>query len=177
LLSVDAVHDAYVILEIIALDGLRRWKRSKSDTSKDQVLPVACPDRADYNFSWDYSAVPKPDRERCRRRSQLHTWTTTRSVGGMHNPAPNLYDLRALNPQLMEDLRECLLAQEFFGKTGGAIRCQAVNPHTAGENRPIVCKDMVGKEVNRVSVEEVSVFGSEMLPSAVVEKDGTPEAT
>jgi hypothetical protein len=57
-----------------------------------------------------------------------------------------------------------------FGKTGGAIRCQPINPHTAGENRPIVCKDIVGKEVNRVSVEEASVFGSEMPPSAVYPK-------
>jgi hypothetical protein len=34
---------------------------------------------------------------------------------------------------------------------------------------------MVGIEVNRVSVEEAPVFGSETSSSAVIEKDGTAE--
>jgi len=82
---------------------------------------------------------------------------------------------RALGPEFMEQLRKCLLAKDLFGDTGGTIRCQAVDPHTAHEPRPIVSKDMVGIEVNRVSVEEAPVFGSETSSSAVIEKDGTAE--
>jgi hypothetical protein len=46
LLSGVTVHYAFVILEIIAVDGLRRSNIGQSDTSKHQVLPVACSNRA-----------------------------------------------------------------------------------------------------------------------------------
>jgi protein MpaA len=46
LLSGETVYYAFVILEIIAVDGLRRWNLGQSDTSKHQVLPVACSNRA-----------------------------------------------------------------------------------------------------------------------------------
>jgi hypothetical protein len=91
----------------------------------------------------------------------------------MHDPPTNLYCRCALNPELMKHLRESLLAKNVFGNASGTIRYQAVDSHTAHELRPIVSKDMVGIEVNRVSVEEAPVFGSEKLPSAVVEKNRT----
>jgi hypothetical protein len=75
----------------------------------------------------------------------------------------------------MKHLGKSLLAKNFFGNTGGTIRYQAVNPHTADEPHRIVRKDMVGIEVNWVSVEEAVLFGSEMSSSAIVEKDGTAE--
>ena len=46
LLSGETAHYAFVIIEIIAVDGLRRWNLGQSDTSKHQVLPVACSNRA-----------------------------------------------------------------------------------------------------------------------------------
>jgi hypothetical protein len=93
----------------------------------------------------------------------------------MHDPPPNLDCLRALSPEFMEHLWKCLLAKDLFGNTRETIRYQAVNPHTADEPHRIVRKDMIGIEVNWVSVEEAPLFSYEMSSSAVVEKDGTAE--
>ena len=172
LFSVVTVHHPHFIVKIIAVYGLHRWDRRKSDTGKHRVLPVACADGAHYDSSLGRSATPKPHRERRENSSQLDTWTTRRSIRGMHDPAPDFYRFRARHSELMKHCRESLFPKDSLGDTRWAVQYQAVDPHAADEPRAIVRKDMMRIEVNRVSIEEASVTGDKLRPAAVVEQHG-----
>ena len=90
----------------------------------------------------------------------------------MHDPAPDFYRFRARHSELMEHRRKCPFPKDSLGDTRWAVRYQTVDPNTADEPRTIVCKDMMGIEVNRVSVDEASVTSNKLLAAAVVEQHG-----
>ena len=168
-MGVATVHDAHFIVKIIAVYGIHRRDRRKSDTGKHRVLPAVRADATHYNSSLGRYFMPKSHRERRGSRSQLATWTPRCSILGMDDPPPGFYRFRARNSQFMEHCRESLCPKDSLGDTRWAVRYQAVDPHTADEPRTIVCKDMMGIEVNRVSVEEAAVTADKLRPAAVVE--------
>jgi hypothetical protein len=88
----------------------------------------------------------------------------------MHNPPPDFYRLGARYSEFMEHCRESPFPKDSLGDTRWAVRYQAVDPHAADEPRTITCKDMMGIEVNRVSIEEASITGDKLRPFAVVEQ-------
>ena len=171
LVGVATVHEPHFIVKIIAVYGIHRWDRRKSDTGKHRVLVVACADCAHYNSSLCHYFMPKSHRERRGSRSQMATWTT-RSICGMHDPSPDFYCFRARNSEFMEHCRESLCPKDSLGDTHWAVRYQAIDPHTADKPRTIICKDMMGMEVNRISVEEAAVTADKLRPAAVVEQHG-----
>jgi hypothetical protein len=73
LLGVATVHYPHFIVKIIAVYGLHRWYRRKSDMGKHRVLPVACANGAHYNSSLGQYAMPELHRDRRGSGSQLAT--------------------------------------------------------------------------------------------------------